>query len=250
MNTVWVFGSTGSIGSVLCDAILERGEKVVAFSSSDISNIDIQLRNTPKAGVTVQKFDLSTLDSLDTLVKLSEDPKYAPSHVIFLARGKVPVDSLIDDVTWGEMAIRDLMISLVTPMRIVLKLASKQGTTLKTITLVSSQYAIVSQDPKLYRDPENQISSLYSAIRGGIISGARSLGVLAAKNGIRVNSLILGGVKETAQDDLQSAIENRLPNGKMLSARNACDWLLFLASDQSIGAIGSPIIVDNGWTSI
>jgi len=250
MSTVWVFGATGSIGSVLCKALLERGDKVIAFTSSDYSKMNLPLDATIETRLIPQECDLKTLNSLEKLTKLSEDPNFAPAHVIFLARGKVPVDSLAEDEIWGEMAMRDIMISLVTPMRIVMKLITKERTTLETVTFVSSQYALVAQDPNLYIDPATQVSSIYSAVRGGIISGARSLGVLAAKKGIKVNSLVLGGIKETASEELQSAINSRLPNGEMLSAKNACEWLLFLASDKSNGAIGSPIIVDNGWTSI
>lgn len=250
MSTFWIFGATGTIGLALCKALLEREEKVVAFTSSDQWEINLSLDVKDEKQLSLQKCDLSTLTSLDELIKLSKDPKFAPTHVIFLARGKVPVDSLVEDELWGEMVTQDIMISLVTPMRIIMKLISEESTTLETVTLVSSQYALVAQDPNLYADPATQVSSIYSAVRGGIISGARSLGVLGAKKGIKVNSLILGGIQETANKELQSAIENRLPNSEMLSARNACEWLLFLASDKSNGAIGSPIIVDNGWTSI
>lgn len=250
MSTVWVFGATGSIGSVLCKALLERGDKVIAFTSSDSSKMNLPLDATNETRLIPQECDLRTLESLEKLTKLSVDPIFAPAHVIFLARGKVPVDSLAEDELWAEMATRDIMISLVTPMRITMKLISQESSTLETVTLVSSQYALVAQDPDLYANPATQVSSIYSAVRGGIISGARSLGVIGAKKGIKVNSLVLGGIQETANKELQSAIESRLPNGAMLSARNACEWLLFLASDKSNGAIGSPIIVDNGWTSI
>jgi NAD(P)-dependent dehydrogenase (short-subunit alcohol dehydrogenase family) len=187
---------------------------------------------------------------LEKLIDLSNDQKYSPDHLFFLARGAVPLDSIHEDETWGEIAIRDIMISLVTPIRIVTKLMSKEKSNLKTITMVSSQYALVAQDPNLYDTPASSLSTIYSAVRGGIISATRSLGVNGAKKGIRVNSLVLGGIKETANQELKSEIENRLPNGEMLSTRNACDWLLFLASEKSIGAVGSPIIVDNGWTTI
>jgi NAD(P)-dependent dehydrogenase (short-subunit alcohol dehydrogenase family) len=250
MSTVWVFGASGSIGSTLCKALLERGDKVIAFTSSDVSKINTTLKETIRTRFIPQECDLSTLTSLAALMKLIKDPDFAPTHIIFLARGKVPIDSLTEDEIWGELAIRDIMISLVTPIRIVMKLVSQENTTVETVTLVSSQYALVAQDSSLYRDPESHLSSIYAAIRGGIISGARSLGVLAARKGIKVNSLVLGGIKETASNELQSAINSRLPNGSMLLARNACEWLLFLASDKSDGAIGSPIIIDNGWTSI
>jgi NAD(P)-dependent dehydrogenase (short-subunit alcohol dehydrogenase family) len=250
MSTVWVFGSTGSIGSVLVRALLERGDKVIAFTSSDIMGKTLFPNSTKDAKLIVRNCDLSILDSLDALMNLSEDPNFNPAHVIFLARGKVPVDSIEEDEIWGEIAIQDLVISLVTPMRIVMKLLKRESKSLETVTFVSSQYALVAQDPNLYDFPATQVSSMYSAVRGGIISGARSLGVLAAKKGVRVNTLILGGIKETASAELQSSINRRMPSGKMLSASNACDWLLFLASKKSDGAIGSPIIVDNGWTSL
>lgn len=250
MSTVWVFGSTGSIGKVLCEALLDRGDNVISFTSSKNSNLSLHFELQTNPRISFQEFDLSNLDDLDCLISLSEDPECTPTHVIFLARGRVPLDSILDDAAWGEIAIHDIMISMMVPMRIGMKLASKPDSDLKTITFVSSQYAIVAQDPKLYADPNSQISSIYSATRGGIISGARALGVFAGKNGIRVNSLILGGVEETTKDDLKIAIESRLPTKKMLTADNACDWLLFLASEKSVGAISSPIIVDNGWTSI
>ena len=250
MINTWVFGATGSIGTVLCKALLERGDNVVAFTSSGVSSVDLPIDDANTGRFIPQDCDLSSFESLEKLLILSKNPSFIPTHVIFLARGKVPVDSLSDDFAWGELAIQDLMISLLSPMRFTMKLISEKNTVLQTVTLVSSQYAFVAQDPKIYSNPELFVSSIYSAVRGGIISGARSLGVLAIKNGIRVNSLVLGGIKETASLDLQASIENRLPSGSMVTTRSACEWLLFLASDRSFGAIGSPIIVDNGWTSI
>jgi NAD(P)-dependent dehydrogenase (short-subunit alcohol dehydrogenase family) len=250
MSTVWVFGSTGSIGSMLCESLLERGDTVIAFTSSEVKTKNQSLDLTVDSRLIKMPCDLSTLECLEKLIDLSNDQKYSPDHLFFLARGAVPLDSIHEDETWGEIAIRDIMISLVTPIRIVTKLMSKEKSNLKTITMVSSQYALVAQDPNLYDTPASSLSTIYSAVRGGIISATRSLGVNGAKKGIRVNSLVLGGIKETANQELKSEIENRLPNGEMLSTRNACDWLLFLASEKSIGAVGSPIIVDNGWTTI
>jgi NAD(P)-dependent dehydrogenase (short-subunit alcohol dehydrogenase family) len=250
MSTVWVFGSTGTVGSVLCKALLERGDKVIAFTSSGVSKTKFAIDETIGARFITQECDLSTLDAVESLMKLSEDPIFAPTHIIFLARGKVPVDSITQDEIWGEISIRDIMISLVVPMRIVMKFISEETTSLKTITFVSSQYALVAQDPNLYSNPEAQLSSMYSAVRGGIISGARTLGVLAAKKRMKVSCLVLGGIMESTNQELKSAIDNRLPTGNMLSASNACEWLLFLASDKSDGVIASPIVVDNGWTAI
>lgn len=250
MSTVWVFGSRGSIGSILCESLLERGDTVIAFTSSEVMTRNQFLDSTLGSRFVKRQCDLSTLGCLEKLIELSNDQNHSPDHIIFLARGVAPLDSIREDETWGEIAINDIMISLVTPIRIATKFVSKEESNLKTITMASSQYALVSQDPNLYDNPASSVSTIYSAIRGGIISATRSLAVNAAKKGIRVNSLVLGGIEETTNQALKSEIENRLPSGEMLSARNACDWLMFLASEKSFGAVGSPIIVDNGWTAI
>ena len=250
MSTVWVFGSTGIIGSILCKSLLDRGDRVIAFTSSDVLQMNLPVVSPGESDIVLQQCDLSNLDCLEKLILLSNHQEYSPNHLIFLARGSVPLDSLEDDLSWGDHAIKDIMISLVTPIRISTKLILKEKSTLETITMVSSQYALVAQDPNLYSNAASSVSTVYSAVRGGIISASRSLGVNAAKKGIRVNSLVLGGIKESTNEELQPRIESRLPNGEMLTAKNACDWLMFLASEKSLGAIGSPLIVDSGWSSI
>jgi NAD(P)-dependent dehydrogenase (short-subunit alcohol dehydrogenase family) len=250
MNTTWLFGASGTIGSETCLELLVRGDNVLAFCASKESKIKLDIHFAKFDNFNSLIIDLNAISSIQEVVMYANESKYAPTNVIFLARGKSPINLIQSDQEWVACSISDLMVSLIIPMRICLQLISMKNESLKTITLVSSQYGLVSQDPKLYEDPENQMSAMYSAIRGGIISGVRALAIAAAPKKVRINCLTLGGVFESTGLPLRNSIESRLPTENMIPASDAANWLLFFASDKSSGAIGSSVIVDNGWTII
>jgi NAD(P)-dependent dehydrogenase (short-subunit alcohol dehydrogenase family) len=250
MNTTWLFGASGTIGIETCLELLNRGDKVLAFCASLESKrkIDVKFENSKNFESRI--VDLNLTSSIQEVLTYSEESDHSPTHVIFLARGSSPINLIPSDKEWVDLAISDLLVSLIIPMRICIRLLEKKKSSISTITLVSSQYALVSQDPKLYVDPDNELSAAYSAIRGGIISGVRALAIAAAPGGTRVNCLTLGGISESTGFPLKSSIEARLPSKNMIPANDAANWLLFFASDKSAGAIGSSVIVDNGWTIV
>lgn len=248
MNTTWLFGASGTIGIETCNQLLERGDKVLAFCASNESKEKIDLKFSKQENFESRLLNLSSTSSIEEVVTLSAESIHKPKHVIFLARGSSPINQVDDDEEWVDLAVTDLMISLITPIRICLRLMSENNLVLSTITLVSSQYALVSQDPKLYDVPQDQLSAMYSAIRGGIISGVKALAVAVTPAKTRVNCLTLGGITESTGPNLRKSIEDRLPSERMISALDAANWLLFLASEKSEGAIGSSFVVDNGWT--
>jgi NAD(P)-dependent dehydrogenase (short-subunit alcohol dehydrogenase family) len=250
MNTTWLFGASGTIGIETCLALLNRGDKVLAFCASQESKRKIDGKFADNKNFESRIVDLNLTTSIQEVLMYSEESNYAPTHVIFLARGSSPINLISSDKEWVDLSISDLLVSLIIPMRICIRLLEKKESSIRTITLVSSQYALVSQDPKLYVDPDNQLSAMYSAIRGGIISGVRALAIAAAPRGTRVNCLTLGGISESTGFPLKGSIEARLPSENMIPANDAANWLLFFASDKSAGAIGSSIVVDNGWTII
>lgn len=250
MNTTWLFGASGTIGMETCSELLERGDNVLAFCNSKESKNMLDLKFVDLKNFKSQVIDFNLVSSIQEVVNRAEESEFAPTHVIFLARGHAPINLVPSDEEWVTRSISDLMVSLITPIRICIKLIERKKTSLKTITLVSSQYGLVSQDPKLYKEPEKQMSAMYSAIRGAIISAVRALAISAAPREIRINCLTLGGINESTVDPLKSSIEARLPGEKMNSAKDAANWLLFFASEKSAGAVGSSVIVDNGWTII
>jgi NAD(P)-dependent dehydrogenase (short-subunit alcohol dehydrogenase family) len=247
LSSYWVFGASGLIGEELCIKILEENHSVIGFVSSQISADNLLLKiSNPKFSTHV--LDCTDISQIIEVIKYCNDYLSLPDHIYFAARGKVPLDSLIDDSNWLDSALSDALISLIFPMRLTMKLLEFEVSNLKTITFISSQYGIVAQDRSLYLDPDQVISSMYSAIRGGIIMGVRSLAIFAAEKGVRINCISFGGIRENTSGELVQRISEKLPGRNMISKRDAANWLYFMSTESSSGAIGSNLIIDNGWT--
>jgi NAD(P)-dependent dehydrogenase (short-subunit alcohol dehydrogenase family) len=87
----------------------------------------------------------------------------------------------------------------------------------------------------------------------------RSLAIEFAPHGIRVNAVSPGLTDTQIWQDIQNAAENveearrhwfdNIPMGRVQSAREVANVVLFLASDQSSYITGANILTDGGMTS-
>jgi NAD(P)-dependent dehydrogenase (short-subunit alcohol dehydrogenase family) len=98
--------------------------------------------------------------------------------------------------------------------------------------------------------------SAYTASKGAALMLARSIAVDYAEFGIRSNA-ICPGMAETAMtkwrlDDpgLRSAIESRIPLGRVAQPDDIADAVSMLASDRLSYLTGSALVIDGGYTSL
>jgi NAD(P)-dependent dehydrogenase (short-subunit alcohol dehydrogenase family) len=124
-----------------------------------------------------------------------------------------------------------------------------------SIINISSIYGVVSPDQKIYeyRRKRGEIfykPIAYSASKSALINLTRYLAVYWAKNGVRVNTLVIAGVFNEQDEDFLKAYCERIPIGRMANHDEYSGALLFLASDASKYMTGSQMIVDGGWTAI
>lgn len=129
-----------------------------------------------------------------------------------------------------------------------------------SIVLISSIYALVGPDPRIYEgcDPQANIYgggaplSLpipYSASKAGVVGLSRHLATVWARQGIRVNALVPGGVFAGQEDAFVEAYAERTPLGRMATWSDYNGPLLFLTSHASRYMTGATLVVDGGWTS-
>jgi 3alpha(or 20beta)-hydroxysteroid dehydrogenase len=86
------------------------------------------------------------------------------------------------------------------------------------------------------------------AVRGLTRSAARELG----PHGVRVNSVHPGLIDTAMLDELgdrRSAVAQRVPLGRVATADEVADLVLFLASDESSYCTGHEFVVDGGMTA-
>jgi NAD(P)-dependent dehydrogenase (short-subunit alcohol dehydrogenase family) len=123
-----------------------------------------------------------------------------------------------------------------------------------SIVNVSSVYGLLSPPQDLYEFRRAQGETFfkpvaYSVSKSAVLNLTRYLATYWAKEGVRVNTLTLGGVEADQPVEFLEAFASRSPMGRMLDAREALGAVVFLASDASSYVTGSNVVVDGGWTA-
>lgn len=130
-------------------------------------------------------------------------------------------------------------------------LASGRG---GSIVQTASIYGLVGPDARIYEGSDYlggpiNTPAVYSASKAAVVGLTKWLATHWAKQGIRVNCLVPGGVgsgQNTVFGDLYSA---RVPMGRMAEAQEMVGPMLFLASGAASYVTGQVLAADGGWTA-
>jgi len=125
-----------------------------------------------------------------------------------------------------------------------------------SIINISSMYAIVSPDLKLYEGVETFNPPSYSASKAAILALTRYTASFYGKYNIRCNAILPGAFPNIGTDSYNAVDNNmflkRVSNKTVLNRYGKPDdlkgVLLLLSSDASSYITGQSIVVDGGWT--
>ena len=129
----------------------------------------------------------------------------------------------------------------------------KQGTG-GSIIQTASIYGIVASDKRIYEGSfylGRQINNpgVYSTSKAAVVGLTRYLAAYWADKGIRINTLVPGGVESGQNETFKERYSARVPMGRMAQAHEMVGALIYLASDASSYVTGQNIIVDGGLTA-
>jgi len=121
------------------------------------------------------------------------------------------------------------------------------------IIQTASIYGLVGPDERIYEGSEYMgvginTPAVYSASKAGVVGLTRWLATHWAKDNIRVNCLVPGGVSSGQNNAFSELYSSRVPMGRMAEAEEMVSALLYLASDSSSYVTGQVLTVDGGWT--
>lgn len=115
---------------------------------------------------------------------------------------------------------------------------------------VSSTYGVVGPDHRIYEGMKFNSLPSYAAAKAGVHGLTRWLATYWGSKGIRVNTLVPGGVNNNHDPEFVRRYSERTPLSRMAKCEDIVGMVVFLASDASAYCTGQQYFVDGGWTAI
>lgn len=123
-----------------------------------------------------------------------------------------------------------------------------------SIIQTASIYGLVAPDFDIYEGSSYNgmpitTPAVYAASKAAVVGLSRYLAVYWGDKGIRVNTVVPGGVESGQNSEFQKRYGKNTPLGRMARREEIASMVAFLASDSSSYVTGQTIAVDGGWTA-
>jgi NAD(P)-dependent dehydrogenase (short-subunit alcohol dehydrogenase family) len=263
-----ISGGAGRLGSQYVRTLADAGASVAALDivASPGPGVQPLLTARPDA-VSFHSVDVTKRDAVDAVVAAVTARFGVPTILVNNAGlGSSPADAALEtgrfeqypESAWTAMIDSHLKSALVVSQSFIaaFRAARATRTTLTgSIINVSSTYGVVTPDQSIYdfrrRDGAEFYKPVgYSVAKSGVLNFTRWLAEYGAPFGVRVNTLVPGGVQEAGHaPEFIAEYVKRTPLGRMATDEEYNGAIVFLASNASAYMTGAMLVVDGGWTA-
>jgi NAD(P)-dependent dehydrogenase (short-subunit alcohol dehydrogenase family) len=254
-RVVVVTGSTGVLGKGYCRAMGIRGARIVAAdlpSRDPKAQADILASELNKQ---IVGFDCDVANEKDVVALFQFARKKFGRVDVVLNNAAATGEHLmkVGDVfaPFEEYPIEVWNQVLQTNLTGVFLVAREGGKAMLetgggSLINVSSVYGVVGPDHRIYEGMPFGSFAAYSASKAGVHGVTQWLATYWGTKGIRVNTLVPGGVFNGHSEEFVRRYSNRTPMGRMADRDDLVGMVIFLASDASRYCTGQKFIVDGG----
>jgi len=258
-----VTGGLGRLGSQYARALTSAGAAVALFDVAPRPGAVVQDLLDSGAAVSVHRVDATCREAVDREIALVTARSGAPTILVNNAGlGSSPADAALEtgrferypESAWDAMLSSHLKSALVVSQSFVAAFRAARHAA-GSIINVSSTYGLVTPDQSLYdfrrRDGAEYFKPVgYSVAKAGMVNFTRWLAEYGAPFGIRVNTLVPGGVREAEHaPEFVAEYVRRTPLGRMANDDDYNGAVVFLASRASAYMTGAMLVIDGGWTA-
>ena len=261
-----VTGGMGRLGARYVAALAEAGASVAVFDLPGRASPVVHKAAAASDGcsLSIHELDVTSRPAVDAAIAQVADRLGTPTILINNAGlGSSPADLALEtgrferypESAWDAMIESHLKSALVMSQSFMAQFRSA-GAPSGSIINISSTYGVVSPDQSVYdyrrKDGAEYYKPVgYSVAKSGVLNFTRWLAEYCAPFGVRVNTLVPGGVREPDHaPEFVAEYEKRTPLGRMAADTDYDGAILFLASRASSYMTGATLVVDGGWTAI
>jgi NAD(P)-dependent dehydrogenase (short-subunit alcohol dehydrogenase family) len=258
-----VTGGLGRLGTQYARALSSAGASVALFDVAATRNAGLRTLIDEGARISTHVVDATVRDAVDAAVADVTTAFGPPSILVNNAGlGSSPADAALEtgrferypESAWDAMLDSHLKSALIASQSFVAQFRGF-GLDAGSIINVSSTYGIVSPDQAVYDDRRQDGTEFfkpigYSVAKSGMLNFTRWLAEYCAPFGVRVNTLVPGGVQEAGHAPAFVAeYVKRTPLGRMANDDDYNGAIVFLASRASAYMTGAMLVIDGGWTA-
>ncbi len=260
-KTAVVTGGAGIIGARVCHGLAAHGADVAVIDIDGPAAVDLAAVIAGEHGVKTLgvNCDVSAPEQVAGMVErvCSELGGIHVLHNNAAAKARnladffAPVEDFKLEV-WREiMAVNvDGLFLVAQAVGGHMRESGRGGSIIQT----ASTYGIVGPDFRIYEGSEylgQRITTppVYAASKAAVVGLTRYLATYWAEVGIRVNTLVPGGVESGQNETFKRNYASRTPLGRMAERDEMVGAVVYLASDASSYMTGQMMVVDGGWSA-
>jgi NAD(P)-dependent dehydrogenase (short-subunit alcohol dehydrogenase family) len=264
-----VTGGMGRLGARYVLALADAGASVAAFDLPRKANPGVERAVADGRRVSIHDVDVTVRAEVDRAIAQVAGRFGTPTILINNAGlGSSPADASLEtgrferypEAAWDAMLDSHLKSALIASQSFIEQYRQDQSASAAdvpsgSIINISSTYGVVSPDQAVYEYRRREGAEYfkpvgYSVAKSGMLNFTRWLAEYCAPFGLRVNTLVPGGVREPDHaPEFVAEYEKRTPLGRMASDDDYNGAILFLASRASAYMTGATLVVDGGWTA-
>lgn len=243
-KTIMITGASGKLGTVMVNAALREGYRVIATYHNHIGQYCL-----PSGADNLLQIQLDLLSG-SSLNKCVEDIAENGEEIDVLVHNARSRNTLqCDAFGWSDeqSLIDEYRMAVSGPYRLTHELMNN-GLRPRQIVFVNSIYGKVTPNRNLYSNPSQMPPAQYGIAKAAQLKLSQELAVRLADQGVRVNSLVLGGVQGRADADFVSRYENLCPQRQMLNDQDVEEIFLASLNPKLRLLTGQEWLCDGGWT--